>query len=42
MQENSTTKQYNELGEKPVGRLLLSYAIPAIIDEYKNKAGDEA
>lgn len=31
MQENSTTKQYNELGEKPVGRLLLSYAIPAII-----------
>ena len=29
--KDSTAKQYNELGEKPVGRLLLSYAIPAII-----------
>lgn len=31
MQEDNSTRQYNELGEKPVGRLLLSYAIPAII-----------
>ncbi|MBR3284351.1 MAG: MATE family efflux transporter [Alloprevotella sp.] len=31
MQEDISTKQYNQLGEKPVGRLLLSYAIPAII-----------
>ena len=31
MVKDSTAKQYNELGEKPVGRLLLSYAIPAII-----------
>ena len=31
VQEEHSARQYNELGEKPVGRLLLSYAIPAII-----------
>lgn len=31
MQEDHSIRQYNDLGEKPVGRLLLSYAIPAII-----------
>lgn len=25
------TDKFNELGEKPVGRLLLQYAVPAII-----------